>query len=245
MKFVAEVLSRKGGRRKNEDWCDFALSDGAGCWAVADGLGGHRGGEVASRLAVEAVLDAFARGPREAAPDTVRTLLRRAQDAVVARQEEDPALASMRTTLTVLVADEETGQAAWGHVGDSRLYFFRSGAVVEQTRDHSVPWALAEAGDISPDDVRFHEDRDRLLRVLGKGEDFRPETVKRARLVKPGDAFLLCVDGFWEYVTETEMEADLAKSETPGEWLRFMERRLLARAGEKHDNYTAAGVFAE
>jgi hypothetical protein len=145
----------------------------------------------------------------------------------------------MKSTAVVLVANQNA--AVCGHIGDSRLYHFRASHIAHQTQDHSVPGALAASGDIGLQQIRFHEDRNRLLRSLG-GESESSPTIETRNLTQ-GDAFLLCSDGFWEYVNELEMEVDCAKASTPAEWMSFMTARLLQRAQPENDNYTGMGVF--
>jgi serine/threonine protein phosphatase PrpC len=147
----------------------------------------------------------------------------------------------MRTTLVVLASDGQ--RARWAHVGDSRLYHLRGGRIASQTLDHSVPQALARAGEIRPDEIRCHEDRNRLLRTLGNEDEARPTVLGEPVLLEPDDAFLLCTDGFWEFVTEAEIEVTLAKAATPEDWLTTMATRLLNRADPGHDNYTAVAVW--
>src|SRR5258708_36308206 len=125
----------------------------SGCWAVADGLGGHRGGDLASRTAVEAALANYQTNP-EPSKEALATHLGSASRAVVDFQNE-PGLAAMRTTLVLLVTHGES--AIWAHVGDSRLYHFRSGKTAKRTKDHSVPQRLADAGEIREDQIRLHE----------------------------------------------------------------------------------------
>jgi hypothetical protein len=102
---------------------------------------------------------------------------------------------------------------------------------------------MAAAGEIAPEEIRFHEDRNRLLRCLGKDGDLKPAILAAPVTLGRGDAFLLASDGFWEYVNEVEMEADFAKSREPGEWLHRLEGRLLPRGREGQDNYTAVAVL--
>ncbi|RLC07395.1 MAG: serine/threonine-protein phosphatase [Deltaproteobacteria bacterium] len=239
MKFLTSILSKAGGRKENQDHCDYLVSDHGACWVLADGLGGHRGGEVASRLAVENTLGSFRPEP-EISSAALKKHIQTAQDAIIHHQEEDPRLFFMRTTVVILITDFQS--VLWAHIGDSRLCHFRSGRIIFQTEDHSVPQAMANAGDITPEEIRFHEDRNRLLRTLGKEDDLRPVIREEPSPLQNSDTFLLCTDGFWEYVTETEMEVDLAKSYNPQEWLEKMETRILERARKDHDNYSAIGI---
>ncbi|HYL97977.1 MAG TPA: serine/threonine-protein phosphatase, partial [Blastocatellia bacterium] len=133
-----------------------------------------------------------------------------------------------------------------GHAGDSRLYYFQSGRIRYQTKDHSVPQTMVDAGEMSAAQIRGHADRNRLLRSLGMDGEFKPTISCEKQPLHSEDAFLICVDGFWEFVYETEMEADLARADTPGNWLSVMESRIVKRAEDGHDNYTAIAVaFAD
>ena len=172
---------------------------------LADGLGGHGMGEVASRL----VCDEAARMFRERSGGTVeeylRTAFETAQASLMAAQEERGAQDKMKTTMVVLATDESTVQ--WGHIGDSRLYYFKNNRLVSRTLDHSVPQMLV---------IPFDENQ----------------------------AFLLCSDGFWEYIEEAEMAAFLARSATPRQWLERMEQEVQKNGiGKNMDNYSAVGLF--
>ncbi len=236
--FDTAFLSRRGMRANNEDACGY----GNGCWVVADGLGGHAGGEVASRLAVEAFLGTWCSGrPIKAA--TLVQGLEEAATAIQTRQGEQPGLRGMCTTLVVLATDGE--QALWAHVGDSRLYVFRGGRVSFQTEDHSVPQALVQAGKLTPAGVRDHPDRNRLLRAVGDGQPPEPTLAPAPHGLEEGDAFLLCSDGFWESVTEGEMEGALAKATDARDWLDRMELVLRRHAKPDQDNYTALAVLTK
>lgn len=241
MRFLTHTLSLSGGREYNEDAVQFSNNEQIGCWTLADGLGGHGGGDVAAQVATDAVMQAFA-AHAECTAEALMTYVEQARAAVVRRQESDVSRAGMRTTLVVLVADER--QALWAHVGDSRLYYFKQGTLHKRTLDHSVPQAMVEAGQIQPAQIRFHEDRNRLLRSLGGRDEIRATIESKPQPIAPGDAFLLASDGFWEYITETAMELDLAKSSTAAEWLRAMERRLRTVTAPEQDNLSAVAVVA-
>jgi serine/threonine protein phosphatase PrpC len=238
--FTSATLSKPGARAENEDACGVREDDRGGVWIVADGLGGHGGGEVAAGLAVQALLGAI--DPAAGlGPDRLADALSVAAQALRDRQQAEPALSGMRTTAVILVSDG--AHALWGHLGDSRLYWFRDGRIRAQTEDHSVPQALVKAGELAPEAVRFHEDRNRLLRTLGEDKPPRPTLVETPLCLVAGDAFLLCSDGFWECVTEGEMEIALAKAADPTHWLSRLERLLIARDRTGQDNYTAIGVW--
>ncbi len=240
IQFDTEMISQPGGRANNEDRCDSLIDGGAGCWVVADGLGGHAGGETAAQLAVDTILGSFQEKP-EATLATLESAFQAANNAVLKGQESDPRLLGMRTAAAALLASPEL--AACAHVGDCRVYHLRGGKVTFQTRDHSVPQALCNAGEISSKELRHHPDRSRLLRSLGSEEQSKPTLCDEIPAPWAGDAFLLASDGFWEWVTETEMEIDLAKSASPRDWLRLLTSRLRDRASADHDNYTAIAVW--
>jgi PPM family protein phosphatase len=237
--FETATLSEPGGRVDNEDSLGYRMQKGSGCWALADGLGGHRGGQEASRLAIDAALSSFEENP-SITKAGLDTHLGRANRAVMEGQIADPELSHMRTTMVVLIASPEA--AMWSHAGDSRLYWFRHGKIQEQTRDDSVPQRLVDAGEISADQIRFHEDRSRLLNSLGAREQVVASHRELPGASEAGDAFLLASDGFWECVTEPEMESDFGATANPAEWIRRMETRVKERAAAGHDNYSAIAV---
>jgi PPM family protein phosphatase len=238
--FMTAVLSEIGGRTSNQDCARYAAAPNCWCWVLADGLGGQGGGELAARLAVESVLKAF-ESHAECSPPALRTYLEGANKAILAAQQQNPAQAAMRTTLVLLLADADG--ALWGHVGDTRLYFLKAGRIARQTKDHSVPQAMADAGKISDGDIRFHEDRNRLLRSVGAAGNLGATIEDDPQRISPGDAFLLATDGFWEYVKELEIEVELAKARSPDQWVEGMVGRLRARARDGNDNYSAIAVF--
>lgn len=242
----SEKLLCAGNRSYNEDYGDYLLLPNFGCWALADGLGGHGGGEVAAKAAVETVLDAFTRQPGMSTAHLDNYLLS-ANEAVIGAQSKQPRLANMRTTLTIAVSDYES--LVWAHIGDTRLYYFHQGRESNRplTKDHSVSQAMADAGDIAQEDIRFHEDRNRLLRALGSPDDFRPVVAAQPISLQPGDAFLLCTDGFWEFVEEPEMGAAVRQAKGAGAWLAAMQaqlqRKIVQRGINDNDNYSAIAVM--
>lgn len=235
------LLSRKGGRAQNEDACGHWTSDAGCCWVVSDGAGGHGGGDVAARSAVTNILGRFASVP-EVSPSALTRLLAEANSAVVAQQKTSPDLHDMRATAAVLLIERQEGTALWGHLGDTRIYLLRRGRVLAQTRDHSVMQSMVEAGYGDMASLRRHPGRNMLLYALGSAEDFHPDVTSSPLALEQGDVFLLCSDGFWDYVEEADILRTLAVAPTAEAWLAAMEAVLLERAVPGHDNYTAVGV---
>jgi serine/threonine protein phosphatase PrpC len=242
MSFKTSQICKIGGKEDNQDYVGYVIlkKRKAACWVVADGLGGHRGGKIAAKAAVEVIIKSFRENPA-CSVQAINQYLDAAQAEIVRLQQENLRFSRMRTTVVMMVSDFK--HVLWAHVGDSRLYRLQNGVIDFQTKDHSLPQAMVSEGEITPDQVRFHKERNSLLRTMGQSESFRPVVYREKQLLTEGNAFLLCTDGFWEYVLETEMEMTYAKAKTPGKWLRKMERRLHRKAEGEFDNYTAMAVY--
>jgi serine/threonine protein phosphatase PrpC len=242
MRLEISVLSKPGGRALNEDAFGFWANAGVCFCVVCDGAGGQGGGDVASKLAVTAALAWFQAAP-ECSGHAIEAALGSANQAVMKQQGSEPQLANMRATAVVLALDATQCRAAWGHLGDSRLYFFRKQRVVAQTKDHSVVQNMIDAGYLKEEKLRTADQRSRLFAALGQQENFEPAITEYASAIAPGDAFLLCTDGFWEYIEERDMESALAGVASGEEWLRTMERQVVERGGDEQDNYSALAVW--
>ena len=236
------TMTNRGSRPVNEDSVGVTEQGGLACFVVADGLGGHGMGDAASQLAVRAFDETFSGSGEKSLPELLSDAFLRAQADILREQRRLGAPSQMKTTAVALAL--RNGQAAWGHIGDSRLYAFERGKVKLRTLDHSVPQMLALSREISEKEIRGHPDRNRLLRVLGTaGEPPRFE-LSEARPVGRIQAFLLCSDGFWELITEKEMGKMLKKSRTPGEWLEQMRAAAERQGGSTDmDNYSAVAVM--
>ncbi|WP_342113444.1 PP2C family protein-serine/threonine phosphatase [Pseudoduganella sp. OTU4001] len=241
MELNISVLSKSGGRSVNEDAYGCWSHQGRSFCVLSDGAGGHNGGEVASKLAVQHVLEWFRQSP-DCGPDGIAASLRAANDAIVAAQLGSPHLAEMRATIAVLVVDSERRTATWGHVGDTRLYCLRQQRIILQTKDHSVLQSMIDAGYMKSQDLRKAPQRNMLLAALGDTKTFTPTIQSRGFEIADGDIFLLCTDGFWEYVDEAQMERSLNEADSPETWLRRMESQVAAHGSEGQDNYSALVV---
>ncbi len=241
MQLEVSVLSDAGGREPNEDAYGFWSGGGSSICAVSDGAGGHGGGDVASKLAVRTILAAL-QGDPACTGDAIATALTTAHRAIVTEQKSSAALSSMRATAVVLAIDTVRNQAMWGHVGDTRLYCFRDGRIIAQTKDHSVVQRLIDAGYLTAEATRDSTQRSRLFAALGHGEDFEAAIAVEPLALQGGDAFLLCTDGFWEHVEEAVMIAALAVATTAAEWLRRMQAQVVDRGGAGQDNFSAVAL---
>jgi PPM family protein phosphatase len=182
-------------RAKNED--ASLVDDEHTLFAVADGMGGHRGGEVASHTAIEALRAAFAGG---AAMDVA---IARANDAVLARAAGNDELTGMGTTMTAVTV-AGPNQLLIGHVGDSRAYLLRAGEMVRVTDDHSLVEELVREGRLTPEQAEAHPQRAIVTRALGVDADVEVDTYEIA--VAPGDRLLICSDGLTTMVRERDIE---------------------------------------
>lgn len=241
MNLQTAFYTNAGGRENNEDFGSYSIGENnsSGAWFVADGLGGHRDGEVASKIAVSTAIEMFQANP-ELNSSNIAAIFKTANKNITTDKIN---FFEKRTTMTGLFVKND--RALWAHVGDSRLYYFNGNRLVLQTKDHSVSQIAVDVGEITPDRIRFHPDRNKLIKVLGSGPDVVPEVTEHETILQPGDAFLLCTDGFWEYVYETEMEIDRSKSRSPTAWLEYMLKRHYRRAPDNCDNYTAMAVFVQ
>ncbi len=244
-RYDVAVVSMPADRPINEDFVGYKEGKKRLLVALADGLGGHGKGEEASKLAVENAEDLF--NENGDINEMLAEMFQTAQDRVMARQLEISNTNVMKTTLVLGIVEDSL--LYYGHIGDSRLYYFEDGKYKFHTLDHSVPQMLVSSGRIKEKDIRGHEDRNRLLRVIGtEWNDPRYEIAPKPAELRKGDAILLCSDGFWELITEKQMNAAFRASSSANEWVRKMEECILAtgKNGSKNmDNYSAIAVIAK
>lgn len=233
-----QMFSDKGDRELNEDYIGRVKRDGGLLFALADGLGGHGKGEVASNTVVNTIMHLYIE--QEQKP-TLEECMDYAQTELLRQQKIFHETQGMKTTLVLLeIAD---GKARWAHIGDSRLYLFQNGRMKLRTFDHSVPQMLVEMGEIRERDIRGHEDRNRLLKVMGTDWTKPQYEVSDWLPIKSGYAFLLCSDGFWELITEKDMGKLMRHSVSVDRWLEKM-CVLVKKHGEgkNMDNFSAIAV---
>lgn len=235
--------SELGAREANEDAVRVGRA-GDACYALlADGAGGHARGAEASQRAV----DAIERALRGAGPDFATDVLVGAvQEAHAELQQVQRGAAGrerMHTTLVALWIDAARGQALWAHVGDSRLYRFRHGRAERLTVDDSVVQRMVEGGLLTPEQAHRHPQRNQLVSALGMDDAVEPMAPDRPEAIDEGDAFLLCCDGWWDALDDVLLARTLAAAPTPEDWLADMQRRIVARAIPRQDNFSAVAVW--
>ena len=195
---VATHPGRK--RRLNEDAyvCKPPL------FAIADGMGGARAGEVASGLAAAALQENDANGT---GAERVVALMQAANRSVYERSSRDAEVAGMGTTMTVALV--ENGSVTFGHVGDSRAYVLHDGELEQLTHDHSLVAELVRSGKLSPEEAEHHPQRSVITRALGTDPDVDVDTFDVPG--HEGDVFVLCSDGLTDMVADDEIGAVISE----------------------------------
>jgi serine/threonine protein phosphatase PrpC len=235
-----------GQRQSNQDTIGHAMHGPLGCFVLADGAGGHAGGEVASRVVVDAVLTCFKEQPGFG-PDVMLRYAACASDGVARQKQAEPRYADMSTTIAAVLVDRAQGQALWSHLGDSRVYLFRKARLHAMSKDHSLTQQLIDAGYARPEQLRIHPQRNILFAAIGAEGDTGIELSAGTTTLLPGDALLLCSDGLWEWVMEDDMERLLASAPSSEQWLaamcRLADQNFKKNTGKLRDNYSAYAIL--
>lgn len=229
------------GRRRQANEDRYAMAPQLGLYLVADGMGGHRAGQVASEMAAEAAIRAV-----DALQGASLTLAEKLRHAFACSNREifdaanrDRSLEGMGTTLVSLLVTEE--RVALAHVGDSRAYLVRGGRIRGLTHDHSVVGEMLRRQQISEEAAREHPHRHVLTRALGVRPTAMPDLAEMTP--EPGDAFLMCSDGLTTHLDDAEIVGLMCAHDDP----QLACERLVAAANERggFDNITALVVRYE
>jgi serine/threonine protein phosphatase PrpC len=236
-------LSLLGNREENQDRVAIAIGDGAALIVVVDGMGGHSDGAYAAEAAIRSMVDDFweASRPLFDPEGFLHLAVGRAHEAVVALGRGQPPEIRPRATCAACLV--QGASAYWVHVGDSRVYQLRAGAVVARTRDHSHVELLLRAGRITERQAQDHPMRNYVECCIG-GDPVLPEmTLSGRNALKSGDVLVLCSDGFWSGLTDEQIAA-LSQDPEPDlrEALADLGQRALLSTAPYADNTTAAAV---
>nr|BFF09561.1 hypothetical protein GCM10025699_08640 [Microbacterium flavescens] len=225
------AISHTGKVRSNNQDSGYA---GSNLFVVADGMGGHAGGDVASSLAIARLqgLDRPYASTGEAERE-LRDAIGDAATQLIDTVNERPELAGMGTTVSALVMVDD--YAVIAHIGDSRIYLFRDGALTQITTDHTFVQRLVDSGRITPEEARYHPRRSVLMRVLGD-MDPDPELDTFIMPTQPGDRWLLCSDGLSGVVDDPHTSKTLALGLAPGRTADSLLKQALD--GGAPDNVT-------
>jgi serine/threonine protein phosphatase PrpC len=225
-------------RSENQDSCgEFRGPSGARLMAVADGMGGHRGGATASRITIEALGGVFQRTP-DVGEATLREAFETANARVHQTAQGRPDLHGMGTTCVALIF--AANGAAWvAHVGDSRAYRLRDGFMAPLTADHSTVAELVRLGQITLEEAAVHPRRNEILRSIGAEASVQVDVAPVD--VRPGDQYLLCSDGLSGLVSDLEMGAALLR-ESPEDATRILVDLANERGGPDNVTVMVAAV---
>ena len=235
------MVSETGSRDNNEDSIAALETDIGSLFVVADGLGGHGKGEVASALATEALILDFSDYNGGIDSFLPKAFTNAQTNIMHAQATQSGNSNDMKTTCVALLISE--GFAKIAHIGDVRAYVFYRNKILTRTRDHSVVEMLSVSGEIKEKHIRNHPDRNRLLRTMGIEWETPQYEIADELPISKCQAFLLCTDGFWELCTEKKMCSCLKKSSTANEWLEMMTLEVEANGiNQNMDNYSAIAI---
>jgi len=224
-------------RERNED--SYILRPDIGLFAVADGMGGHVAGEVASRAALDALAASLTIAHADEA--SVLTAIRTANLVVRERGDAEPEKAGMGTTLTALLFSADGAHAIIGHVGDSRVYRLRAGVLEQLTRDHTAVQEMVDAGQLTKKAAQRHPLSNMLFRSIGTKADVDVDRVTLR--VESGDLFLICSDGLTGMIDDDELPPILVQDKT----LQQIGAELIDTANQRGgiDNVTVILIRVE
>ena len=241
MKFTIYQESRQGKRKNNEDRIAYCYSRDALLMVVADGMGGHYYGEIASQIAAQALTDAFNREAKPTLDDPFMFLQRgmtTAHHAILDFAADHALRDSPRTTCVACIIQDNI--AYWAHAGDSRLYMMRGGKVLTHTRDHSRIQLLLDQGIINEAQAAVHPERNKVYSCLGGPQGPEIEFSRKTPL-EAGDVLALCTDGVWG-VLPGELLAVSLKSDNLMQAVPMLLGQADIRGGPNADNLSIIAV---
>ncbi len=234
-------LSLLGGREENQDRVAVAVAEHSALLVVVDGMGGHAEGARAAEVTLKTLLEAFWHTPQPLFDPLgfLHLTLGRAHEEVVRIGLHLPLENRPRATCAVCLVQQ--GSAYWAHVGDSRIYLLRQGAVAARTRDHSHVELLLREGLITPDQAHNHPMRNYVECCLG-GDPVLPDmTLGQRRALQRDDVLFVCTDGVWGCLRDSEIATALTMSGIPSrDQLAALCRTAVAAAGPSSDNTSGA-----
>ena len=234
-------LSLVGDREDNQDRVTVSAAEQAALLVVIDGMGGHSDGSRAADTALKSLLESFRQTslPMFDPLGFLHLALSRAHDEV-AKLGNGQAI-DTRPRATTAICLVQDGSAFWAHIGDSRVYHIRHGKIVQRTRDHSHVELLLREGKITEEELPTHPMRNFVECCLG-GDPAIPEmTVSGRHALQPGDVLLLCTDGIWANLRDSDIAGFFRDdNQELRAWLEALGRRAVQASAPFSDNSTAA-----
>jgi protein phosphatase len=190
-------------REVNEDYFGSFHGSYGELLIVCDGMGGHRGGEIASRLSVESIRTHFESLDNSFSPEIeLKAAIQSANNTLIDTARNDPALYEMGSTVVIILLRKDKAYVA--NLGDSRVYLCRDGIIKQLSKDHSLVQQMVDSRMISKEEAKHHPQKNVITRSLGIGLQTEPELAAEIK-IKPGDIFILCSDGLTAYVNDNEI----------------------------------------
>ena len=243
LEITMATCTDRGQRSANEDALRIGQAQATRYAVLSDGAGGHERGAEASRRVVEHIEAALIASAAAFAPAPLSQALLSAHAELQAQQIGASGPRRMHATVVVLWLDALHDRAVWSHIGDSRLYRLRYGAVDAVTTDDSVVQRMFDSGLLTPQQAKAHPMKNQLLAAVGMQDNVEPHTLAEAVPLEDGDAYLLCTDGWWGELDAAEMAQTLNAADTPAQWLAAMQALITTRAAATQDNFSAIAVW--
>ncbi|MCA3003624.1 MAG: serine/threonine-protein phosphatase [Rhodocyclaceae bacterium] len=244
MRFTIFQDSKIGGRKVNQDRLAYSYYKDTLLMVIADGLGGYARGEIAAEIAVNTLNHRFqaeARTVLQRPREFLESAVHAAHRAIVAFADKHDLLECPRTTIVAVIL--QNGIAQWAHVGDSRLYYFRSGRLATATQDHSRVQQMVEAGVITSEQAAVHPDRNKIYNCLG---GVIPPTIAHSDewKLQVGDSIWISTDGFWGPLSAAEIATRLSTENILSLAPKLMEEAE-DKAGAESDNLSVVALTWE
>jgi PPM family protein phosphatase len=241
MRFTIFQDSRKGSRKVNQDRLAYTYGRDTLLLVVADGMGGHAGGEIAAQICVRLFIERFQQEAKPVLRNPLKFLqetMLRAHAALGSYANQFSMLETPRTTCVACIV--QASHAYWAHAGDSRFYLFRQGSLIGNTKDHSKVQYLVDQGLIGIADMAEHPDRNKVFSCLGGLVDPVIDLSRRTPL-RNGDILVLCTDGVWSGLSQSEMATWLTSAPILNTAPKMMDQAE-KQGGADGDNLSAIVV---